>query len=149
MGRRRVPLPTIWRVSDDLWTLIRPILAEHDPPQRLGRKRIDQRAALDALIFRLRSGCQWNHLPKDFPDDSSVHRTFQRWRDRGVFDRLWAVLVEACEDLGGVNWEWQAVDGALGKARKGGATSARTRPTVPSAACSVPSWSRPTAGRWP
>jgi len=134
MGRRRAPLPTIWRGSDDLWTLIRPILAEHDPPQRLGRKRIDQRAALDAIIFRLRSGCQWNHLPAEFPDDSSVHRTFQRWRDRGVFDRLWAVLVEACEDLGGVDWDWQAADGALGKARKGGATSARTRPTAASAA---------------
>ena len=35
----------------------------------------------------------------DFPDDSSVHRTFRRWIERRVLDRLWAVLVQACEDV--------------------------------------------------
>ena len=83
-------------------------------------RRIDARSALDAIIFRLRSGCQWNRLPKEFPDDSSVHRTFQRWVRLGVFDRVWAVLLEACEDLGGCAWECQAADTAMGKARFGG-----------------------------
>ncbi len=73
------PLPTIWRVSDELWAKIEAILAEYDPPKPTGRKRIDQRRALDGIIFRLRSGVQWNQLPKEFGDDSSVHRTFQRW----------------------------------------------------------------------
>jgi putative transposase len=63
-----------------------------------------------------------------------VHRHFQRWVAAGLFRRLWAVLVEHCEDLGGVDWEWQAADTTLGKARKGGTKSGRTRPTVPSAA---------------
>lgn len=123
MGRkRREPkeLPTIWRVSDDVWARVAPVLAEYDPPKGTGRPRIDQRAALDAIIFRLRSGCQWNQLPPTFPDDSSVHRTLQRWRDRGVFARLWAVLLSACAELGGVDWHWQAADGAMGKARLGG-----------------------------
>src|ERR671915_111687 len=122
MGRPkkvRRPLPPIWEAPDELWAIIAPILAEHDPPKR-GPKRIDQRAALDAVIFRPRSGCQWNRLPEEYPDDSSVHRTFQRWVGLGVFDRLWAVLLEACEDLGGCDWEWQAADGAMGKARLGG-----------------------------
>jgi transposase len=43
---------------------------------------------LDAIIFRLRSVCQWNRLPSEFPDDSSVHRTFQHWAGLGVFDRV-------------------------------------------------------------
>ncbi len=114
-------LPAIWRVPDDLWSVVERVLAELDPPARTGRKRIDARGALDAIIFRLRSGCQWNRLPKEFPDDSSVHRTFQRWVRRGVFDRVWAVLLEACEDLGGCDWEWQAADTSMGKARFGGA----------------------------
>ena len=62
------PLPTIWRVPDESWEKIEPILAEHDPPRRTGRRRLDQRAALDAIIFQLRTGCQWNPLPKEFPD---------------------------------------------------------------------------------
>jgi len=103
-------LPTIWHVSDELWMLIAPLLAQKDPPKRRGRKRIDPRAALDAIIFRMRSGCQWNQLPQEFPDDSSVHRTFQRWVRLGIFEHLWAALIRACADLGDLNWEWQAAD---------------------------------------
>jgi len=123
MGRKRrevKPLPTIWRVPDGLWEMIQPILAERDPPASTGRKRIDQRMALDGIIYEMRTGCQWNVLPKEFGDDSSVHRTFQRWIRKGVLDRIWAVLVEQCDELGGVNWEWQSADGAMGKARFGG-----------------------------
>jgi putative transposase len=124
------PLPTIWHVSDDLWAKIEPILAEYDAPKDTGRKRIDQRRALDGIIYRLRSGVQWNQLPKEFGDDSSVHRTFQRWGEGKVFDRLWAVLVVDCEALGGVDWQWQAADAAMGKARFGGTWSAPTPQTA-------------------
>src|SRR5688500_15536283 len=110
-------LPTIWRVPDELWAQIQPLLAELDPPRRTGRQRIDARAALDAIIFRLRSRCQWNLLPERFPDDSSVHRTFQRWVRVGLMKRIWALLVQDCDELGGVQWEWQAADGMLDKAR--------------------------------
>jgi transposase len=126
-------LGTIWTVSDELWAVIQPILQELDPPKATGRPRIAARAALDATIFRMRSGCQWNQLPERFPDDSSVHRTFQRWVRAGIFERIWAVLIERCEELGGVDWEWQAADGMTGKARMGGTRSAPIPPTVASA----------------
>lgn len=118
--RNRESLQTIWRVSNQLWHKLKPILNEFDPPKPTGRKRIDGRAALNAIIFRLRSGCQWNQLPSEFPDDSSVHRTFQRWQQNGVLDRILTNLVEECEELGGVNWQWQSADTALVKARFGG-----------------------------
>jgi putative transposase len=137
MGRPkklRPPLPTVWRVSDDLWELLRPVLEERDPQPRMGRKRMDQRPILDAVIFRLRSGCQWNHLPKELPDDSTVHRTFQRWVRNGVLEQIWAKLVSACDELDGVDWRWQAADAAMGKARFGGISSGPTPPTAASAA---------------
>ena len=120
------PLPTIWEVSDELWDIIQSILDELDPPADTGRPRTRQRAALNGIIYQMRSGCQWNQLPEKFGDDSSVHRTMQRWIRKGVFERIWAVLVENCEELGGVNWEWQSADGAMGKARFGGMKLART-----------------------
>jgi putative transposase len=114
-------LPTIWRTPDQLWESIEAILTEDDPPKSTGRPRIDQRAAVDAIIFRMRSGCQWNQLPEEFPDDSSVDRTFQRWVELGTLDLMWERLIEECEELGGVDFEWQAAeDGAMGKARFGG-----------------------------
>ena len=124
----RKPLPTVWHVPDDLWEKIEPIFKEYDPPKSTGRPRVDQRAVLDAGIFRLRTGCQWNHLPKEFLDDSTVHRAFQRWVNLGLLDRIWALLIEGCQELGGVGWEWQAADGAMGKARFGGTSLAPTPP---------------------
>ena len=113
-------LDTIWEVPDALWQRCQAVLIELDRPKRLGRLRIDQRQALNGVIFRLRSGCQWNHLPEEFGDDSSVHRTFQRWTGLGVFERLWGLLMEEGQELGGVDWQWQAADAAMGKARFGG-----------------------------
>ena len=122
-------LATIWHADDALWREVEAVLKELDPPAHYGPERIDQRKAFDGVIYRMRSGVQWNHLPKEFGDDASVHRTFQRWVRRGVIGRLWGTLVERCEELGGVDWEWQSADCALGKARHGGIRSDRTRPT--------------------
>lgn len=112
--------PTIWEIPDDVWTLIEPILSECYPAKPKGHRRVDLRPVLNGIIFRLRTGCQWNQLPQQFGDDSTVHRHFQRWCQRGILARLWSVLVETCEDLGGVDWQWQAADTAMGKARMGG-----------------------------
>lgn len=143
MARRKPavePLPTIWRTPDDLWThFVVPLLRVHDPEPRTGRPRIDQRNALDGIIFVLRTGCQWNALPKEFGDDASVHRTYQRWVGLNLFRRIWTQLVQAAEQLGGVDFTWQSCDGAMGKARKGGTKSARIprteRRTAANAAC--------------
>jgi putative transposase len=112
-------LPTIWEVSDELWEILCTILDELDPPAATGRPRTAQREALNGII---------NQLPARFGDDSSVHRTMQRWIAKGVFERLWAVLIENCAELGAVDWQWQSADGAMGKARFGGIKSARTPP---------------------
>lgn len=126
MARRKLkyePLATIWKVSDELWDIIKSILEELDPPAATGRPRIGEREALNGIIHQMRSGAQWNQLPQEFGDDSSVHRTMQRWIAKGVLQRLWTMLIENCEELGGVNWQWQSADGAMGKARFGGMMS--------------------------
>jgi putative transposase len=142
MARRKKaaePLPTIWHADDALWGEVEAVLKELDPPARYGPGRIDQRKAFDGVIYRMRSGVQWNHLPGGYGDDASVHRTFQRWVRRGVLGRVWGTLVKGCEELRGVDREWQSADCALGKARHGGTKWDRTRRTGrrpgPNAAC--------------
>jgi transposase len=81
--RQRETLPAIWRPSDDLWAEVEPILAELDPPHRVGPRRVAARSILDAIIDRGRTGCQWNRLPAEYPNASTVHRTCQRWRAAG------------------------------------------------------------------
>jgi putative transposase len=143
MGRKRrqvQAVDTIWEIPDPLWQeVLSPLLDELYPPARTGRPRVDLRRVLDGVIYQLRTGCQWNRLPPQYGSDSTVHRWFQRFVADGVFETVWAALVDACDDLGGVQWQWQAADGVLGKARFGGTRSARTPPTAasraPSGAC--------------
>lgn len=84
---------TIWAVPDELWVEIEEVLAGVDPPRKTGRPRLDARRALDGIICRMRTGCQCNRLPEKFGDDSCVLRMFQRWVEKRVFTRVWALLV--------------------------------------------------------
>jgi hypothetical protein len=53
------PLPTIWHVPEELWNTIEPIIKKFDPPRHTGRSRIDPHGAMDAIIFRMRSGLEY------------------------------------------------------------------------------------------
>jgi putative transposase len=134
----RKPLGTIWEVPQPLWERIEPILKEFWPKKPTGRRPANWRQVLNGIIFRMRTGCQWDQLPRRFGPKSTVHDWLQRWVEGGVFETIWAVLVAECDELQGVEWKWQAADGALGKARFGGMPSGRTRPigarTAPSGA---------------
>jgi putative transposase len=141
----REPLPTIWEMPDDAWERIEAILLDAYPPAPTGRPRIDFRAAIDGIVFRLRSGCQWNRLPERFGDDSSVHRWFQRWAEDGIFEAIRAELLLECEELGGVDWRWQAADGVMGKSRFDGEKRGRARRTAQRWAPGKASSSRKTA----
>ena len=55
----------------------------------IGRPRTtDLRAIVDAILYVLRTGCQWRALPKDFPPRSTVQGYFYRWRDDGTWQSL-------------------------------------------------------------
>lgn len=113
-------IPTIWEASDDLWERIEKLLDEHDPPKPTGRNRENARNIINGIIYRFRTGCQWNHIPEQFGNDSTIHRRFQRWVEIKLFEMLWYLLAAECDELSLVDWEWQAADGWLGKARSGG-----------------------------
>ena len=117
---RSKSLPTIWEVTDGLWERVEWLLREYDPPKTTGRSRTNARGILNGIIFRFRTGCQWNHIPKVYGDDSTIHRTFQRWVEINLFEMIWSLLAAECNELALVDWEWQTADGWLGKARSGG-----------------------------
>jgi putative transposase len=117
---RRKPLGTIWEIPDELWQRIEPILKEFWPRKPTGRRAANWRTMLNAILFRMRSGCQWDQLPERYGPKSTVHDWFQRWVAGGIFEKIWTVLVEECDELGGVQWQWQSADAMLGKARFGG-----------------------------
>ena len=111
-----------WRIPDELWARIEPLLpARPSHPLGCHNPRVPDRAAMDAIFFVLRTGCQWNALnATGICSSSSAHRRFQEWVGAGVFHRLWAQGLAAYDDLVGIDWAWLAMDGAMTKAPLGG-----------------------------
>ena len=72
-------------ITDEQWALVAP----HLPVYPGGRPRTtDLRDVIDAILYVLRTGCQWRYLPKDFPPKSTVWRYFDIWRHNGTLDLL-------------------------------------------------------------
>jgi len=109
-----------YQISDELWKRIEPLLPPPKPKKKSGRPRMDDRKAMSAIFYVLRTGCQWQALPRSLGASSTVHDRFQEWRDGGVFVRMWQVGLQGYDELKGLDWEWQAMDGAMTKAPLGG-----------------------------
>jgi transposase len=76
-------------VSDEQWALVEP----HLPVYPGGRPRkTDLRCVVDAVLYVLRTGCQWRYLPKDLPPKSTVWRYFDEWRRNGTLDKIHDLL---------------------------------------------------------
>ena len=87
--------PTLWHVPDPVWARIGAILDAAKPLKSIrGRPMVDRRRVLDGIIFRLRTGCQWKHIPPMYGNDTTIHRYFQTWTRSGVFEKIWAILAQ-------------------------------------------------------
>jgi len=91
------------RYASDLTDAEFALIADALPkPKRLGRpRRTDLREVVNAILYLLRTGCQWRLLPKEFPPRSTVHGYMTAWKRDGVWRRLqYELLIRAREQLG-------------------------------------------------
>jgi transposase len=111
-----------WRIPDELWERMQPLLPPRKPhPLGCHNPRVDDRRAMEAIFFVLRTGCQWNALnATGICSSSSAHRRFQEWTQAGVFQKLWGLELAEYDALKGLDWSWQSMDGAMSKAPLGG-----------------------------
>lgn len=76
-------------LSDGQWQKLKRLLPA---PAKRGRKPLDRRIVMNAILYLNRTGCQWRMLPQTFPNWKSVYTVFWRWRRDGVWqlvhDRL-------------------------------------------------------------
>ena len=104
----------LYEIPDILWYRIVPLLPTipHKKKKKVGRPRMNDRQAMSAIFYILRTGCQWNALPRSLGASSTVHDRFQEWRKAGVFKHMWIDdgLLEYDKRIG-IDWEWQAMDG--------------------------------------
>jgi putative transposase len=108
-----------WKVSDEFWKKVRPLIPPAPSHAKGGRTRMDDRDAFAAMIYVLRTGIQWNALPRQMGASSTVHDRYQEWERAGFFEELWRVGLAEYDELEGIEWEWQALDGVMSKAPLG------------------------------
>ena len=114
-----------WEVSDAFIQCVKPLIPhpKRDPKKQYkrqpgaGRKPIDYRIVFSAIVFVLRTGIQWKALPKErFGSPSAIHRYFLEWENAGFFDKLWEMGLTEYDEVAGIQWEWQSIDGSNLKA---------------------------------
>ncbi len=114
-----------WEVSDAFWKKVEPLVPviERDSNKIYkrkpggGRKSMPARQIFEAIMYVLRTGCQWKALPKErFGSSSAIHKHFMDWMQAGFFVALWRAGLAEYDEMAGIAWNWQSIDGAMVKA---------------------------------
>ena len=114
-----------WEVSDEFWVRVEPLVPQkgRDPGKiykrspGAGRKEKPPRLVFEGIVRVLRTGCQWKSLPKVvYGSSSSIHKYFLDWERAGFFMDLWRAGLAEYDEMEGIAWSWQSIDGAMVKA---------------------------------
>ena len=73
-------------LTDEQWAILGPLIP---PTPKNGRPReADMREVMNAILYLLRTGCPWRHLPHDLPPYRTVFHYFTKWRKCGVWKKI-------------------------------------------------------------
>mgnify|MGYP001571072420 CR=1 FL=1 len=122
-----------WCIPDALWEKMRQLIPPgKSHPLGCHNPRVPDRNAMNAILFVLRTGCQWNSLrATEICSSSSAHRRFLEWTEAGVFEEFWKQGLLKYDKIKGIDWSWLSMDGAMTKAPLGGKKN-RAKPRRPS-----------------
>ena len=126
-----------WTVSDELWSKIEGLIPQpgRQPVRRYkrkpgaGRQPMPARQVFAAIVYVLRTGCQWKALPRQYGSASAVHKYFSDVARGWIFHKLWEAGLAEYDGMHGIAWQWQAADGTMGKAPLATEASVGFRPT--------------------
>ena len=108
------------QIPDALWERMDLFLPVYKRSRKGGRPRLSMLKVVSGILYVLRTGCQWKAMPSQFGSGSAIHAYFQEWVASGVFEKLWQAALEEYDDLKGIDWKWQSLDGAMSKSPLGG-----------------------------
>jgi transposase len=109
-------------VSDELWTVVEPLLPqERKPGKKGGRPRVPNRQALNGVLFVLRTALPWQLLPHELGcgSGSTCWRRFRMWTRRDVWRRLHTVLLQKLAWADEIDWNRVVIDSSTVAAKRG------------------------------
>ena len=109
-------------VPDELWERVERYIPKRVRHAEGGRPPIADRRAMNGILYRLKTGCQWDAIPDAFGSRSTCYRRFVEWTKAGVFRMMWIEMLLLYDEQRGVEWAWASLDSASVKAPKGGSS---------------------------
>ena len=108
-------------VTDELWEVIAPLLARHRAQPKGGRPWVDDRATLNGVLYVLRTGVAWRHLPTELGWGSGVTcwRRLWEWQRRGVWKKLHRAMLDRFAAADQIDSTRAALDSRSVAAKKG------------------------------
>lgn len=100
-------------VPDALWEKAEPLLEPFRRKMPGGVPPIHFRRLLAGMLYQLKTGCQWNMIPKCYGAKSTLHEHFQRWTKAGVFTAIASAAAHDFDENVGFDFSWQSMDGTL------------------------------------
>jgi transposase len=90
-------------LTDSQWSKLEPLLHEPVGDRHAGGRprKYALRRVTDAVLYVVKTGCQWRQLPVDFPPWQTVYQQFRAWRLRGTWERVSKSLREQGRKAGG------------------------------------------------
>lgn len=106
-------------LTDDQWAQIAPVVRLSPYRELRGKPRRDDREVLEGILWILKTGAQWNELPKKYPSYQTCHRRYQEWVRKGVFEEIITGLAQDMKERGKLDLKECFIDGTFGSAKKG------------------------------
>ena len=86
-------------LTDEQWEIIEPLFVG------MRKRKWEKRELVNAVLYLVKTGCQWRNLPHDFPPAFTVHSFYRRARLNGLWDRILQHLVKITRENAGRNTE--------------------------------------------
>ena len=128
-------------ISAALYKRLEPLLPTAKPSPKGGRPRLSDELALNGILFVLRTGTPWEHLPQElgFGSGMTCWRRLRDWQAAGVWHRLHLALLAELRSADKLDFSRASVDGASVPSPRGARTRAPTPRTVENSAASATS----------
>ncbi|MCC8397256.1 IS5 family transposase [Paraburkholderia sp. MMS20-SJTR3] len=110
------------RISESLWETLESLLPQRRSSPKGGRPRVDDRAALNGILFVLFTGIPWEDLPQElgFGSGMTCWRRLREWQDSGVWVRLHAMMLSRLRGYDAIDWGRVSIDSASVASPPGG-----------------------------
>lgn len=103
-------------LTDEQWMKLKPLL----PPQKAhtGKPARDHRQIVNGILWVHRTGSPWRDIPERYGNHRTISTRFYKWRQAGVWQKIWSSLMQLTDGEGNIDWEVSFVDSTIVRAHQ-------------------------------